>query len=207
MLGKLRFHGEMVCVVCCLCILLAFSANANAEEVRVETINTEEIKIPEAKPESRSILQSIGDSFSLAWNKGTLDIFLPLAAWHNTSMYDSTSEYNERPWGFGVGMSAFDDDGDQHGLFAMGIMDSKNHFQPIVGYSYIANWELFSDFSVGAGLAAGITARDNYKYIPFPAALPIVSLQYSNLALQATYIPGMYNEGNVLFTWLRWHFD
>ena len=203
MLGKLRFRLGMTLAVCGLCAVLAFSATANAEEVGTEAANAEVTK-PE---ESRSWMQSIGDSFSLAWNEGKLDLYLPLVAWHNTAMYDSTSEYNERPWGFGIGMSAFDSDGDQHGLFAMGIMDSKYHFQPIVGYSYIANWELFKDFSVGAGVAAGITARDNYKYIPFPAALPVVSLQYSNIALQATYIPGTYNNGNALFAWLRWHFD
>ena len=55
-----------------------------------------------------------------------------------------------------------------------------------------------------AGFTVGVTARSDYSYIPFPAILPLVSVEYRRLALQATYIPGGHNNGNVLFGWLRW---
>ena len=208
MLEKLRFHVATTILVCVLCSMPVFSTNALAEVATPENTGSDKATTEGTDTkEGRTWLQQVGDSFSLAWNEGSPDIFLPLIAWHNDLMYDRTGKFNENPWGFGVGMSAFDDDGDQHGLFALGIMDSQYNFQPIVGYTYIANWELFSDFSLGAGLAAGITARGNNNYIPFPAALPVVSMQYGSIALQATYIPGRYNEGNVLFSWLRWHFD
>ncbi|SUC47438.1 Lipid A palmitoyltransferase PagP precursor [Providencia stuartii] len=59
-------------------------------------------------------------------------------------------------------------------------------------------------FKMGAGFTLSVTARDDYYYIPLPLPLPLVSMEYDRLALQATYIPGTYNNGNVLFAWLRW---
>ena len=44
-------------------------------------------------------------------------------------------------------------------------------------------------------------------YIPLPLPLPVLSLRYKQLAVQATYVPGSYNDANVLFTWLRWHWE
>ncbi|OVY79712.1 phospholipid:lipid A palmitoyltransferase, partial [Yersinia pestis subsp. microtus] len=47
------------------------------------------------------------------------------------------------------------------------------------------------------------TARYEYHYIPLPLPLPLISIEYNRLSLQTTYIPGTYNNGNVLFTWIR----
>ncbi|OVY74006.1 phospholipid:lipid A palmitoyltransferase, partial [Yersinia pestis subsp. microtus bv. Altaica] len=55
----------------------------------------------------------------------------------------------------------------------------------------------------GAGFTASITARYEYHYIPLPLPLPLISIEYNRLSLQTTYIPGTYNNGNVLFTWIR----
>lgn len=159
--------------------------------------------------EGKSWWGSFSDSVSLAWDKGTLDLYVPVVAWHNRFMYErgEANQFNEIPWGFGIGRSAFDDDGDQHGLVAMGFIDSNDHFQPLAGYTYISNWQLVGDLSAGLGVVAGLSARHELYYIPFPAALPVASIQYKNFAIQATYIPGPYNHSNVLFTWVRWHFD
>lgn len=144
-----------------------------------------------------------------AWTDGHFDLYVPLYAWHNRWMYHTGegSKFNENPWGAGFGRSYYDEDGDMHGLFAMGFKDSNKHFQPVLGYAYIKNWEIVDDFRFGLGVAAGISARHEMLYIPFPAALPLVSLEYANFSIQATYIPERYNHGNVLFTWARWHFD
>ena len=162
-----------------------------------------------AEEESPSLFTRIGQRFSNIWVNGKWDLYVPAYTWHNRLMYDSgeAEKFNENPWGGGFGKSYFDEDGDQHALYTMGFMDSHNRFQPIVGYAYIKNWEVFNDFSLGLGFTAGITARHEYHYIPIPGALPIVSMQYKNLAIQASYIPERYNHGNVLFTWLRYHFN
>ncbi|VDY33948.1 Lipid A palmitoyltransferase PagP precursor [Morganella morganii] len=57
-----------------------------------------------------------------------------------------------------------------------------------------------------SALPLGVTARDDYHYIPIPVPLPLASVEYNRLAIQATYIPGTYNNGNVLFMWARWQF-
>lgn len=144
-----------------------------------------------------------------AWTDGRMDLYIPLYAWHNRFMYHSGegSEYNETPWGGGIGKSFYDEDGDFHGLFIMGFEDSNYHFQPVMGYTYVKNWSLADEMKFGLGVAAGLSARHELYYIPFPAALPLVSFEYESFAIQATYIPGQYNHGNVLFTWTRWHFD
>lgn len=159
--------------------------------------------------ERPSLFTRIGQRFSNIWVNGKWDLYVPAYTWHNRLMYHTgeAEKFNENPWGGGFGKSYFDEDGDQHALYTMGFMDSNNRFQPIVGYAYVKNWRVFDDFSLGLGFTAGITARHEYHYIPLPGALPIVSMQYKNLAIQATYIPERYNHGNVLFTWFRYHFN
>jgi palmitoyl transferase len=162
-----------------------------------------------AEGNNDSFFGAVGDSISNAWNKGTFDFYLPAYTWHNRFMYDrkKAQKYNEIPWGAGIGKSYFDSKGNHHALLAVSFTDSNNHFEPLVGYAYIWYWELFKDFSVGAGIGAGVSARYEYNYIPFPGAMPLVSLQYKSLAALASYVPGKYNRANVLLVLLRWHFD
>ncbi len=158
--------------------------------------------------ENGSFWVAVGDSMSKAWTKGTFDFYLPVYTWHNRFMYSAkASKYNETPWGFGLGTSHFDSKGNQHALLAVGFMDSNNHFQPIVGYAHLWYWEMLKDLSAGVGIGGGFSARYEWSYIPFPGALPLVSLQYKSLAVLATYLPDAYNHGNVLFVMLRWHFN
>ncbi|MCL2459162.1 MAG: lipid IV(A) palmitoyltransferase PagP [Desulfobulbus sp.] len=144
------------------------------------------------------------------WEEGNLNIFLPVSIWHNRFMYDSEKiqQYNEDPRGLGIGLSIRDEDGDSHILYAMGFRDSHGMFEPFAGYGFIKNWYMDNnkDFHIGIGYTLGITARHQYNYIPFPLPLPLFSIGYKQLAVEAAYIPGGYNDGNVLFTWLRWKF-
>ncbi|HGG8743559.1 TPA: phospholipid:lipid A palmitoyltransferase, partial [Enterobacter asburiae] len=56
------------------------------------------------------------------------------------------------------------------------------------------------------GVTAGITARkDMGNYIPLPMVFPLFSVSYKKVNFQFTYIPGTYNNGNVLFGWLRYN--
>lgn len=84
-----------------------------------------------------------------------------------------------------------------------------NEWQPIIGYGWEKGWYLDSsrDFRLGLGVTAGITAREDFaNYVPLPIILPLFSASYRRLSVQFTYIPGTYNNGNVLFAWLRYGF-
>ena len=63
-------------------------------------------------------------------------------------------------------------------------------------------------FRLGLGVTAGITARDDFaNYVPSTDySAPYFPQAISRLSVQFTYIPGTYNNGNVLFAWLRYGF-
>lgn len=126
-------------------------------------------------------------------------------------MYDKSKarSYNENSWGFGLGRSVADEDGDSHCLVIMGFQDSHNQFQPYGGYAFFKNYrfDAAGDWTLGLGFSLGVTARHEYNYLPLPLPLPLASVQYKNFAAQFAYIPGGYNDGNVLFAWLRWHLE
>ena len=149
---------------------------------------------------------------SQTWNQPqNYDLYLPFLSWHNRLTYDKekTDNYNEMPWGGGFGLSRYHDDGDWSSLYAMMFKDSHNKWQPIVGYGWEKGWYLDSrqDFRLGLGVTAGINARDDFaNYVPLPIILPLFSASYRRLSVQFTYIPGTYNNGNVLFAWLRYGF-
>lgn len=88
----------------------------------------------------------------------------------------------------------------------MAFMDSNDKVEPIIGYGFQKMWIPgdIDGFRMGAGFTLSITARHEYNYIPMPLPLPLVSIEYNRLAFQATYVPGTYNNGNVLFAWFRW---
>ncbi|GME41551.1 hypothetical protein ACJ2_27080 [Pantoea sp. QMID2] len=91
----------------------------------------------------------------------------------------------------------------------MALIYSHNEWQPIVGYGWEKGWYPGSgqDFRLGSGLTAGITAREDFdNYIPLPIILPLFSAGYKAVNVQFTYIPGTYNNGNVLFAWFRYAF-
>lgn len=152
------------------------------------------------------------DEISQTWQQPQrYDLYLPFISWHNRLMYDKekTDRYNEMPWGGGLGVSRYNDQGNWSALFAMMFKDSHNEWQPIAGYAWEKGWYLDDnrDYRLGLGFTAGITARKDFaNYIPLPIALPLFSASYKQLNLQFTYIPGTYNNGNVLFAWFRYGF-
>ncbi len=103
--------------------------------------------------------------------------------------------------GGGFGLSRWDEKGNWHGLYAMAFKDSWNKWEPIAGYGWESTWRPLADenFHLGLGFTAGVTARDNWNYIPLPVLLPLASVGYGPVTFQMTYIPGTYNNGNVYF--------
>ncbi len=162
----------------------------------------------DASAEKAGVLQRAEQRLGEIWRSPGYDLYLPVYTWHNRAMYDQRHirRYNENPWGLGLGKSVLDEDGDWHALYAMGFMDSYSKFELIAGYGFLKNWRPWGRDGVrlGVGYTAGITAREQYSYIPLPLVLPMAGVGYKNLDLQAVYIPGTYNNGNVLFIWLRW---
>ena len=141
------------------------------------------------------------------WNSYQYDFYVPLYAWHNRLTYDDEhiDKYNENPWGAGFGKTYYDREGNWHGLYAMAFKDSNDYVETFFGYAFQKNWEIGnnSDLRAGIGYTLGITQRHEYSYIPIPIPLPIAGIEYKRIALQAAYVPGLENDGNVLFTWLR----
>lgn len=144
-----------------------------------------------------------------AWSCGNYDLYVPIRAWHNRLFYDSdhVEKYNEEPWGGGIGKSVWDGN-EWHGIYFMMFKDSNFYQQTIFGYAYQYNWDISKsgDWKVGAGYTLSLTQRHEYSYIPVPLPLPVVSLTYERFSLQAAYVPGVKNDGNILFTWLKFSF-
>lgn len=152
--------------------------------------------------------ENLKNNVNNTWNSSRYDIYLPFYAWHNRLTYDQDhlDKYNEEAWGFGLGKSYYDRKGNWHGLYAMAFKDSNFYLETIFGYAYMKNWfvNCRRDFSVGVGYTLSLTQRHEYSYIPVPLPLPIAGITYKQFSLQAAYVPGIKNDGNVLFMWLRY---
>ncbi|AIR61232.1 MULTISPECIES: lipid IV(A) palmitoyltransferase PagP [Cedecea] len=155
--------------------------------------------------------ETFSGQVSKTWNEPEhYDLYVPAITWHARFAYDKekTDRYNERPWGAGFGQSRWDEEGNWNGIYLMAFKDSFNKWEPIGGYGWEKTWRPLSDdnFHMGLGYTVGVTARDNWKYIPIPVVLPLASIGYGPATFQMTYIPGTYNNGNVYFAWMRFQF-
>lgn len=160
-----------------------------------------------AKAGIKEYWEDLQKNVSTTWASEDYDAYIPVYAWHNRLTYDKShiDKYNENPWGFGLGKSYYDDKGNWHSLYAMAFKDSNKHLETFFGYAWMKNWfvDCNPDFRVGVGYTLGLTQRSEWFYIPVPAPLPLVGIEYKNIALQAAYVPGVKNDGNVLFIWTR----
>ena len=140
------------------------------------------------------------------WNDGDYDIYVPFYSWHNRFAYDDDhiDKYNEKAFGFGLGKSHYDEKGNWSGLYAFGFKDSNYHFESVMGYAYMYNWDMSENWHVGLGYTLGMTQRHEYEYIPIPMPLPLAEVNYKRMmSLQMAYVPGLRNWGNVALFWVR----
>nr|WP_189623394.1 lipid IV(A) palmitoyltransferase PagP [Pseudocitrobacter faecalis] len=159
----------------------------------------------------RNGFSTLNDNIAQTWDEPQhYDLYVPAITWHARFAYDKekTDRYNERPWGAGFGVSRWDENGNWHGIYLMAFKDSWNKWEPIGGYGWEKTWRPLTDdnFRLGLGYTVGVTARDNYNYVPIPVLLPMASIGYGPATFQMTYIPGTYNNGNVYFAWMRFQF-
>ena len=164
------------------------------------------LTITQAEAGIKEYWQGLKQDVADTWESKSLSAYVPLYAWHNRLAYDQEhiDKYNENPWGFGLGKYTYKGD-DWHGLYAMAFKDSNDYLETYFGYAFVRNVPLncADTWHLGYGYTLGLTQRHEYKYIPVPLPLPVGSISYKNVALQAVYIPGIKNDGNVLFTWLK----
>lgn len=156
-----------------------------------------------------SLWESARNEVQHVWDDGTLDAYLPLNTYHMRWAYskEKIAEFNENPWGFGLGRSLRDDNDNWHALYAMAFLDSHKEVEPIVGYAYTHPFARAGEWRAEIGYTAFITSRtDTLHSFPFPGVLPLVGLSYGKLTINSTYIPGGKGNGNVLFTFAHYHF-
>lgn len=136
------------------------------------------------------------------WNEGDADIYLPLHTHHLRNAYSPgmVASFNEHPFGLGYGRSYKDAQGGWHGLYAMAFKDSYFKIEPVIGYARLYPLARAGEASINVGYAAFITARhDVGRYVPFPGAFPLMSVDVGRLSLMTTFTPGSRNKGNVFF--------
>jgi len=142
--------------------------------------------------------------------KGGWELYVPVYTYHMPYAYTETllRSYNDNPYGAGIGRGRYNERGNWEGLYVMEFADSHGKPEYEGGYAWLATWHPWrNDFRTGAGYTAFITARSDYSgYTPFPGVLPVGSIGYKNVDVQSTFVPGFKNNGNVLFTWVKFSF-
>lgn len=163
------------------------------------------------RTEAMNLKEKLKYNFLETWQSEEYDLYVPLYAWHNRLAYDDEhiKKYNENPWGAGLGKSRYDEDGDWHALYAMAFKDSNDYVETIFGYAFMKNWQskTIKNFRSGIGFTLSLTQRHEYSYIPVPLPLPMFGIGYKKIDLQAAYVPGVKNNGNILFIWTKYHFN
>ena len=152
---------------------------------------------------------SVCKRLSDTWQQGQGELLLPFYTYHMPFAYsqDQIDDFEQNTWGLGYGRSRYDDEGNWHGLYAMGFRDSHGKFEPIIGYGYQWMWGEHNGLHGGLGYTVFVTARsDIANYFPIPGILPIASINYRRSALSMTYVPGGDGNGNILFFWARFGF-
>jgi palmitoyl transferase len=143
------------------------------------------------------------------WETGETELYVPFLTYHMRWAYrdDLIDTYNEFPAGIGLGKARYNDSGNWESIYAMGFLDSKSKPSFMAGYAWAPTWDLGNDFKAGVGVTGFLMSRSDYwNGIPFPGVLPIASISYKQLSVQAAYVPGGRNNGNVLFMWGKWTF-
>ncbi|MDE2618454.1 MAG: lipid IV(A) palmitoyltransferase PagP [Burkholderiales bacterium] len=156
--------------------------------------------------DTTSISGQICKRLTDTWNEGEHDLYLPFHTFHLPYAYsdEAINTYRENTWGLGYGRSRHDESGSWNGLYGMLFLDSHSKLQPIVGYGHQWLWGPREGLHAGLGYTVFVTARaDIRSYTPIPAVLPIASINYGKVAVNAAFMPGGMGFGNILFLWGR----
>lgn len=156
--------------------------------------------------ETESLLDRACAHVTDTWDQGGDDLYLPFHTYHLRSAYSSQKidSFREDNWGLGYGRSRYNESGNWEGLYAMAFLDSHSNVEPMVGYGYEWIWGEREALHAGLGYTVLVTARsDISNYTPIPGVLPIASINYHDVAVNTTFVPGGKGHGNVFFFWSR----
>lgn len=152
----------------------------------------------------------IGQRFATIIDEGDGEIYLPFRTHHLRFAYtrEKIAGYEETPLGLGIGRGRENSAGNQEGLMAMGFKDSHSRPQWLVGYRWSKRWQPMPDLRLDLGYTAFLTARSDIgNYTPIPGLLPMASVGYRKLDIEAAFLPGGNGYGNILFFWAKWRLD
>ncbi|HEX7810598.1 MAG TPA: hypothetical protein VF460_01715 [Burkholderiales bacterium] len=137
-------------------------------------------------------------------------LYLSGYAHHNRATYspEKIAEFNETAWGAGFGRTLIDGNGNSNALFGLAFLDSHSDVQLQAGYAREWRWQFAERAAVGAGFVAMLVSRsDIFHGFPFPAILPLASVEVGPVALMASYVPKLSSSdggnGNVLYLFGR----
>jgi palmitoyl transferase len=154
--------------------------------------------------------ERIGQHFATLVAEGDNEIYLPFRTQHLRFAYtrEKIAGYEETPLGMGIGRGRENSAGNWEGLFAMGFKDSHSRPQWLGGYGWKKLWQAPSGIRLGLGYTAFLTTRSDIgNYKPLPGILPLGSIGYRQIDIEATYVPGGDGYGNILFFWAKWRPD
>ncbi len=141
---------------------------------------------------------------------GADSLYLSGYAHHGRDTYtrEKLNELNEKNWGGGYGKTLRNAAGNDESLYFMAISDSHKQAQVMAGYAYEWIWPLANTgLEAGLGYTAMMVSREDYfGRVPFPIALPLMSIGVPKVKLMASYVPRLSaNKGNgdVLFMFMR----
>jgi lipid IVA palmitoyltransferase len=173
--------------------------------------NKSDSPAPSTATQLKTIYHTAAEHVKDTWTEGKVELYVPFLAYHMPFAYsaEKRSEYNEYPGGGGIGLGRYNASGNFEATYAMAFLDSHSDMSYTVGYTWIPTWNAGkSEVKVGVGLTGFLMSRQDYfGGVPFPGLLPVASISYKQLSLQATYVPGSQGSGNVLFAWGKWTFD
>ena len=194
-----RFLAGMLC-------LLAAAPSAGAAEPGQSRIGE---KAVELKDRTVDAAEDALDYAGRILDEGDDVLYLSGYAYHDRGTYskEKIEGFNETAWGAGFGRTLLDANGNSNSLFALAFLDSHEDVEAQVGYAREWRWRPSPDTAVGAGFVAMLVSRsDILNHFPFPAILPLASVEVHRVALMASYIPKLGGEGgngNVLYLFGR----
>jgi len=143
-------------------------------------------------------------------DEGDNVLYLSGYSYHDRGTYsaEKIAEFNEAAWGAGFGRTLIDENGNSNALFGLAFLDSHSDVELQVGYAREWRWQFAEHAAVGGGFVAMLVSRsDIFHGIPFPAILPLASIEVGRVALMASYIPKLSSSdggnGNVLYIFGR----
>ena len=145
-------------------------------------------------------------AFPGAWRRagrilreGRTDLYLSGYAYHGRGTYSRAKldDLNERAWGIGAGRSLARGPRWGEGLYVIASRDSHGEIQAAAGYVRTWRWTSCPWVTPGLGFTPFLWSRaDVLGRLPFPAVLPVGTLELGRAALVISYLPPVHGRAD-----------